>query len=79
MTCAGDVLELFELAAAPRKQSQLGPDAQSLLERLREAALTGDELVRLSGMGPAQASAALLEFELARSITLEDGVYRAAV
>ena len=79
VTCAGDVLELFELAPAPRRQSQLGPDAQSLLERLREAALTGDELVRLSGMGPAQASAALLELELARSITLEDGVYRAAV
>jgi DNA processing protein len=79
VTCAGDVLELFDLAPAPRTQSQLGPDAQSLLERLREAALTGDELVRLSGMGAGQASAALLELELARSVTLEDGVYRASV
>ena len=79
VTCAGDVLELFDLAPAPRANAQLGPDAQTLLERLREAALTADELVRLAGMDPGRASAALMELELSRSVTLEDGVYRAAV
>jgi DNA processing protein len=79
VTCAGDVLELFDLAPAARKLVSLGPAAESLLERLRDQALTADELVRSSGLDPAQSSAALMELELARLIELEDGVYRAAV
>jgi predicted Rossmann fold nucleotide-binding protein DprA/Smf involved in DNA uptake len=51
----------------------------ALLERLRDGALTADELVRSSGVEPAQASAALMELELARRIALEDGVYRVSV
>jgi len=79
VTCAGDVLELFDLAPAERKLVALAPAAETLLERLRDQALTADELVRVSGIEPAQASAALMELELARLIELEDGVYRAAV
>jgi DNA processing protein len=79
LTCAGDVLEAFGIAAAEREESALGPTARTLLERLRDGALTGDELVRASGIDPAQASAALMELELARRVALEDGVYRASV
>jgi DNA processing protein len=79
VTCAGDVLELFELAPAEPDDSPLGPAATALLERLRDGALTGNELVRVAGVDPAEASAALMELELARRVALEDGVYRVSV
>ena len=79
VTCAGDILELFDLAPSLPKPASLGETAQYLLERLRDGALTADELVRVSGVDPAQASASLMELELARQIELEDGVYRASV
>jgi DNA processing protein len=79
VTSAGDILELFGLAPAEPDAAALGPAAQTLLERLRDGALTGDELMRASGIDPGQASAALMELELARRVALEDGVYRASV
>ena len=79
VTCAADVLELFDLAPAAPAPASLGPEAQSLLEHLRDGALTADELVRSAGVNPAQVAAALIELELARSVALEDGVYRVSV
>ena len=79
VTCADDVLELFELVSARPDAAPLGTAAEALLERLRDGALTADELVRVSGVAPAEASAALMELELSRRVALEDGVYRAAV
>ena len=76
MTSADDVLELFDLRRPVVERGPLGPAAEALLERLRDGALTGDELVRTSGIDSAAASAALVELELARRIALEDGVYR---
>ena len=57
----------------------LGGVAGVLLERLSAGALTADELLRGSGVDPGAGSAALIELELAGRISLEDGVYRAAV
>ena len=79
VTCAADVLELFDLAPATAKSAALGQEAQRLLERLRDGALTADELVRVSGIEPAAASAALMELELGMRVSLEDGVYRVSV
>lgn len=79
VTCAGDVLELFGIALTQPDATPLEPAAAKLLERLRDGALTADELVRASGVDPAQASAALIELELARRVALEDGVYRVSV
>lgn len=80
VTCAGDVLELLGLEApAAPPPARLGEAAESLLERLREGALTGDEIVRTAVIGPAAASVALVELELAGAIALEDGVYRASI
>ena len=79
VTCAGDVLELFGLAHAEPEPESLGAAARTLLERLRDGALTADELVRASGVEPAAASAALVELELGRRVALEDGVYRVSV
>ena len=79
VTCAGDVLELFGIALTEPDATPLEPTAAKLLERLRDGALTADELVRASGVDPAHASAALIELELARRVALEDGVYRVSV
>jgi DNA processing protein len=79
VTCAGDVLELFGMEPAAEGRAALGAAAEAVLSRLREGALTADELVLTSGLDAAKASAALVELELARLVTLEDGVYRAAV
>ncbi|MDQ3671012.1 MAG: DNA-processing protein DprA, partial [Actinomycetota bacterium] len=79
VTCAGDVLEVFGLAPAEPETESLGEAAQALLERLRDGALTADELVRASGVEPAAASAALVELELGGTVALEDGVYRVSI
>jgi DNA processing protein len=76
VTCTADVLESFGLEPAEPEAADLGAAAESLLERLRDGALSADELVRASGVDAAEASAALLELELARLIALEDGIYR---
>jgi DNA processing protein len=79
VTSARDVLESFGIEPADPAAAPLGEAATKLLEHLRDAALTADELVRSAGVDPAEASAALMELELARRVALEDGVYRAAV
>jgi DNA processing protein len=79
VTCAADLLDLYDLSTAERAPAQLGPTAQGLLAQLSDAALTGDELVRRSALDPGEAAAALLELELAGRVTLEDGLYRAAI
>jgi DNA processing protein len=77
VTGAADVLELFDLAPSSPKPTPLSEAASALLERLRDGALTADELVRLAGVEPGAAAAALVELELARCVELDDGVYRA--
>jgi predicted Rossmann fold nucleotide-binding protein DprA/Smf involved in DNA uptake len=65
-------------AIEPRR-ARLSPAAEGALERLRDGPLTADELVRAAGLSAAEGSAALLELELSGSVSIEDGVYRAAV
>ena len=79
VTCAADVLEVFGIEPAKPEAVTLGGIAGALLERLSSGAFTADELLRASGGDPAACSAALIELELAGRVTLEDGVYRAAV
>jgi DNA processing protein len=79
VTCAADVLEVFGMEVGTTAKASLGPDADSLLAKLSEQALTADELARASGLEPAAGAAALMELELAGRVTMEDGVYRAAV
>ena len=79
VTCAGDVLELFDLAPVERSHSDLSPPAQAALAVLGDGPRTADEVARATGIEPAPVSAALMELELAGRITLEDGVYRARI
>jgi DNA processing protein len=79
VTCAADVLEVFGIEPAIAERAPVGAIADALLAKLGEGALTADELLRSSAIDPAAGSAALIELELAGRLTLEDGVYRAAV
>ena len=79
VTCVADVLEVLGIEPARPDATTLGGVAGVLLERLSAGALTADELLRGSGVDPGVGSAALIELELAGRVSLEDGVYRAAV
>jgi DNA processing protein len=76
LTCAGDVLEHFGLAAPEAAEVDLTPTARALLDKL-VAPMTADELVRAASIEPGAAAAALAELELAGLIAESDGVYRA--
>ena len=79
VTCAGDVLELFDLVPAQAARPDLGTTAQAVLTLLGDSPLSADEIARAAGIEPAPLSVSLTELELTGRITLEDGVYRAAV
>jgi DNA processing protein len=79
VTCAADVLELYDLAPRPQARAALGRAAERLLTQLAGSALTADELVRASALDPGASAAALTELELAGRVTFEDGVYRSAI
>jgi DNA processing protein len=79
VTCAADVLEVFGIEPAIAERVPVGAVAGALLAMLGEGAFTADELLRASEVDSGEGSAALIELELAGRVTLEDGVYRAAV
>ncbi|MCS7007814.1 MAG: DNA-processing protein DprA, partial [Thermoleophilia bacterium] len=72
-TGVADVLEALGIEPPGAPAPELGITAVRLLERLRDGALTEDELLRASELDASQASAALLELELAGLVALEDG------
>lgn len=79
VTCAQDVLEAYGLESIRPPPSPLGAAAETLLGRLRDSALTADELVRSTGIDAGESAAALTELELAGRVRLEDGIYRASI
>jgi DNA processing protein len=76
LTAAADVLESLGIASARAARPDVSELAGSLLERLPA---TVDELVRASGLGPAEIGAALAELELSQLVTEGEGTYRAHV
>lgn len=78
-TCAADILELYGLETASVAPRALGEEAEAVLARLADGALTADELVRVAGIDSGRAAAALTELELAGRVSQEGGLYRAAV
>jgi DNA processing protein len=79
VTCLEDVLEAYGIERTAAAAVSLGATAETILARLGDGALTGDEVVRASGVDAGAGAAALIELELAGRVTLEDGVYRVAV
>ncbi len=76
-TGAADVLEAFGLEPAGSGSIEVGETAARVLERVREAATSADELVRATGLGAGEVAAALTELELAGAVVIEEGVVRA--
>ena len=75
------MLEAVGVVPPPASEclAPVGAAAQAILERLRDGPSTADELVRAAGLDPAQASAALVELELAGRVALDEGAYRVSV
>ena len=78
LTCAGDVLEFFDLSPARRPAAELSTQAEGVLERLRAGAASADELVRALDLDVGVVTAALVELELAGAAVEGEGRYRAA-
>jgi DNA processing protein len=75
-TGAADVLESFGLALPARVDPELGEVAMNVLERVRAAAATADELARATALPAGELAAALTELGLAGAVTVEEGVVR---
>lgn len=79
LTGVDDVLQTFGLVLPDPVPVDVGPEAEALLARLRDAPASADALARAVGIEAGAASAALVELELAGLVGEADGVYRAAV
>jgi DNA processing protein len=78
LTSARDVLESFGIEASARNEVELAGPAQTVLEQLRDASASADELARATELDAAELAVALSELELAGLAAQADGVYRAA-
>jgi DNA processing protein len=76
VTSPADVLESFGLVAAEASRPALGPDAERVLERLRDGAIGADELARTLQLDAGALAAALAKLELAGLASEADGLYR---
>ena len=78
--CTGcaDVLESYGLSLPDEPVPELGTSAAAVLERVRQAATSADELARATGLGAGELAGVLTELELAGAITVEEGTVRAS-
>lgn len=76
-TCASDVLETYGISTPVPAELELGAEARAVLERVRTAAASVDELARATHLGAGELAALLTELELAGAVAVEEGVVRA--
>jgi DNA processing protein len=78
VTCADDVLEALGLEApkASPEDDPPGASAAAVLGALGNGASTADQIVRATGLAPAEVAAALTELELAGRVEARAGIYR---
>ena len=78
VTCAGDVLEALGVEPlVPARREASSPAGEAVLTALGTGVTTPDELVRVTGLGAGEVSAALVELELAGDVFSDSGVFRA--
>ena len=77
-TGSADVLESYGLSLPDEPAPELGTAAAVVLERVRQAATSADELARAMGLGAGELAGVLTELELAGAITVEAGTIRAS-
>ena len=78
LTQVDDVLELFGLNRAEEELVALSETAAYVLENLRDAPKSADELVRATGLEPGVIASALTELELVGLTTEAAGAFRAS-
>jgi DNA processing protein len=77
LTRADDVLEALGVEAGPKATApEVSAGLRGVLDAVRAAPRTADEVARAAGMGPGEAAAALAELELAGLVDESAGVYR---
>jgi DNA processing protein len=77
LTSYEDALETFGIVRAQAPPPQLEPRAAAVLERVRGAAASADELARAAELGAAELAVVLTELELAGLVSVEEGIVRA--
>ena len=77
LTKVEDVLDALGLERAAPPSTALTPSAVSVLERLREAPASADQLARSTALSPDVLAAALAELEVGGIVVEGEGVYRA--
>jgi DNA processing protein len=78
LTCPADVLELFDLAPAVGSGPSLSASAARILQALKAASASADELARATGLDVAAVTSALVELELAGAAVEGEGRFRAS-
>jgi DNA processing protein len=76
LTSSKDVLDLFDLAPPAEPGAEVGAEATTVLEHLRDRPAGADELVRATGLDAATVAVALTELELAGLAAEGGGIYR---
>ncbi|HXH89177.1 MAG TPA: DNA-processing protein DprA [Gaiellaceae bacterium] len=76
-TGAADVLESFGLERPSEPELALSPLAAAVLERVRAAPATADELARGTSLGAGELAAVLTDLELGGVVVVEEGLVRA--
>ncbi len=79
VTAAADVLEAYGIEVQRVPPPVPGGLAGVVLGRLAGGSASIDDLARMIGTAPGDIAAALIELELAGSVTEDDGVYRATI
>jgi len=77
LTAADDVLEAYGIVAPPIEAPAVSDEAAVVLERVRGAAASADELARASGLDAGRLAAVVTELELAGLVSVEEGLIRA--
>jgi DNA processing protein len=76
LTSSADVLDALGLAPPEAPRPELGADAATVLELLREGPASADALTRASGLDAGAVGAALVELELAGVVVESAGLFR---
>jgi len=75
---ADDVLEAIGVVVQRSASVELEGSVGAVLAALSDAPATADELARATGLPAAKVAALLVELELERRVSAEDGIYRCA-
>jgi DNA processing protein len=77
LTAAEDVLEAYGIVPEPPAPPSISDEAATVLEGVRAAAASADELARATGIDAARLAALVTELELAGLVSVEEGLIRA--